>query len=77
MNVIYKSEHFWIVSYPALPGYELFDRDGMRMLFLHGAKASHFRRVMEEIPPDERDFEHVDAFLETYCKGESRPIVFH
>jgi hypothetical protein len=77
MNVIYSSDHFWILSYPAQQGFELFDKDSLRMLFLQGASAWHFRHAMEEIPEAERDEETIDAFLDDYCTGAAQPIVFH
>lgn len=77
MNVIYSSEHFWILAYPAQQGFELFDKESLRTLFLQGALASHFRQAMEEIPEAERDEETIDAFLDDYCTGTARPIVFH
>ncbi|HEX6734565.1 MAG TPA: DUF3567 family protein [Azonexus sp.] len=77
MNVIYSSEHFWILAYPAQQGFELFDKDGMRTLFLQGASAHHFCHAMEEIPEDERDIDTIDAFLDDYCSGAARPIVIH
>lgn len=77
MNVIYSSPHFWILAYPAQFGFELLDKDTMRTLFLQGASALHFREAMEGIPEDERDQETIDAFLDDYCRGSARPIVFH
>ena len=59
MNVIYSSEHFWILAFPAEQGFELFDKEMHRSLFLHGASASHFRQAMECIPAEERDEEHI------------------
>jgi len=76
MNVIYSSEHFWVFAYPAEHGFELLDKDGLRTLFLHGASARHFCHAMEEIPEAERDEETMDAFLDDYCAGAARPIVF-
>jgi len=77
MNVIYSSAHFWILAYPAQDGFELFDKSCLRTLFLQGPLASHFSHAMEEIPEDERDEETIDAFLDDYCCGSARPIVFH
>lgn len=77
MNVIYSSEHFWILAFPAEQGFELFDKEMHRSLFLHGASASHFRQAMECIPAEERDEEHIDEFLDDYCDGAANPIVFH
>jgi len=77
MNVIYSSDHFWILAYPAQQGFELFDKESLRILYLDGPSASHFRQAMEEIPEGERDEENIDAFLDDYCDGAARPIVFH
>lgn len=76
MNVIYSSEHFWIFAYPAQQGFELFDKECLRTLFLQGASAKHFTLAMEEIPEDERNEESIDAFLDDYCTGSAKPIVF-
>ncbi|MDP3537878.1 MAG: DUF3567 family protein [Azonexus sp.] len=77
MNVIYSSEHFWIFAYPAEQGFELLDKETLRTLFLQGPSARHFSDAMEEIPEDMRDEENIDAFLDDYCTGTARPIVFH
>ena len=77
MNVFYNSEHYSVLAYPRLMGFELLDKEGGRILFLHGAFAQHFRLAIEEIPEAERDEETIDAFLEHYCAGEAQPIVFH
>ena len=77
MNVFYNSEHYSVLVYPRLMGFELLDKSAGRILFLHGPHARHFRLAIEEIPEAERDEETIDAFLDGYCAGEARPIVFH
>lgn len=77
MNVVYNSEHYSVLAYPAQEGFELVDKETMRMLFLQGASALRFRNAINGIPEDERDEETVDAFLEDYCEGMAQPIVFH
>lgn len=77
MNVIYSSEHFWILAYPAELGVELFDRDTRRTLYLQGPLARHFRQAMADIPLDAQTEENIDAFIDDYCCGATRPIVFH
>lgn len=76
MNVVYSSDHYWILAYPGR-GLELFDKESLRTLFLQGPVANHFSAAMEEIPEGERDEETIDAFLDRYCDGAARPIVFH
>lgn len=75
MNVVYNSEHYSVLAYPSLQSFELVDKDGLRMMFLQGPMARHFRHAMEDIPEEDRDEETIDAFLDDYCAGAARPIV--
>ncbi len=77
MDVIYSSEQFCVLSYPSQQGFELFDKTACSSVYLDGAMAWHFRRSMEQIPAVSRDVEHVDAFLDEYCRGVCHPIAFH
>ena len=77
MNVVYNSDHYSVLAYPAQDGFELVDKTAGRMLFLQGPRALHVRAAIEEIPENERDEETIDAFLEDYCGDSARPIVFH
>jgi len=77
MNVVYNSDHYSVLSYPNLQSFELVDKDGLRMMFLQGPMASHFRLAIEGIPEEDRDEETIDAFLEDYCAGSARPILIH
>lgn len=77
MDLIYKSSSYCVLAYPAQQGFELFDKISFSSVYLDGASAWHFRRAMEAIPEEARDIEHVDAFLEEYCRGVCRPISFH
>lgn len=77
MNVVYNSDQYSVLAYPALESFELVDKTGHRILFLRGPQAWHFRAAIEEIPEEERDEETIDAFLDDYCADGARPIVFH
>lgn len=77
MNVVYNSDHYSVLSYPAQESFELVDKTGHRILYLEGPSAIHFRTAIEEIPEEERDEETIDAFLEDYCAETAQPIVFH
>ncbi|MBS1189055.1 MAG: hypothetical protein H6R10_847 [Rhodocyclaceae bacterium] len=77
MNVVYNSDHYSILAYPAQESFELLDKTGNRMLFLQGPSAMHFRAAIEEIPEDDRDEETIDAFLDDYCLESAQPIVIH
>lgn len=77
MNVVYNSEHFSILAYPAQQGFELVDKEASRTLFIQGEAAFRFRQAIDAIPEDERDEETIDGFIEEYCAGAARPIRFH
>ncbi|MCL2075795.1 MAG: DUF3567 domain-containing protein [Betaproteobacteria bacterium] len=78
MNVVYDSPQYSVFTYPQQEGFELLDKDAMRMLFLQGPFASHFRSAINGIPENERTIETIDAFLENYCMdGAAQPIVIH
>jgi len=76
MNVVYNSELYSVLAYPAQEGFEVVDKAGGRMLFIRGETAFFFRKAIDEIPEDERDEETIDDFLDSYCLG-ARPISFH
>ncbi|MBI2307501.1 MAG: DUF3567 family protein [Rhodocyclales bacterium] len=77
MNVVYNSEHFSILAYPAQEGFELVDKESSRTLFIQGEVAFRFRQAIDSIPEEERDEETIDGFIEHYCSGVARPIRFH
>jgi len=76
MNLVYNSAHYSVLAYPQEEGFELVDKEAMRMLFLQGPFAHHFSEAINGIPVEDRDEETIDAFLDDYCAGETRPIVF-
>jgi hypothetical protein len=77
MNIVYNSEHFSILAYPAQQGFELVDKEASRTLFIQGEVAFRFRQAIDSIPEEERDEETIDGFIEEYCEGVARPIRFH
>ncbi|MDR0529387.1 MAG: DUF3567 domain-containing protein [Zoogloeaceae bacterium] len=78
MNVVYNSPHYSVFSYPMQEGFELLDKDAMRIRFLQGVLARHFKSAISGIPEDERTEENIDAFLGNYCEGVvTQPISFH
>lgn len=77
MNIVYNSEHFSVLAYPAQQGFELVDKESQKTLFIQGEVARHFRHSIDAIPEDVRDEETIDGFLDAYCAGAARPIRFH
>ncbi len=76
MNVVYNSDHYSILAYPAQEGFEVVDKDANRALFIQGETAFRFRKAIDEIPEEDRDEETIDDFLDNYCVS-ARPFSFH
>lgn len=76
MNVVYNSDHYSILAYPAQEGFEVVDKDANRVLFIQGVTAFRFRKAIDEIPEEDRDEETIDDFLDNYCVS-ARPFSFH
>lgn len=77
MNVIYSSEHYYVVEYPAERAYELVDRCGARTMFFQGDIAARFMERMRSTVAEDDSFEHVDEFLEGFDALLDLPVVVH
>ena len=65
MNVIYNSENYYVVEYPAQHGYELVDKHAARGTYLHGDAADRFLESMKHAISEDASAEHVDEFLDS------------
>ena len=77
MNVVYNSTQYSIVAYPARQAFELVDKTGKRSLFVQGSVALGLREAIDSIPFEDRNEESIDALLDDYCVGATRPIAYH
>jgi hypothetical protein len=77
IRIVYNSQQYAIVAYPAHEALELVDKTCSRSLFVQGVVAGELRRAIESIPDEQRSEESVDALLDEYCAGSARPIVLH
>lgn len=77
MNVIYNSDNYYVVEYPAQHGYELVDKLAARSTFLHGASADTFLRSMKDAIAEDASAEHLDDFLDGFDGLFNLPVVFH
>jgi Protein of unknown function (DUF3567) len=77
MNVIYNSENYYVVEYPAEHGYELVDKHAARGTYLHGDAADRFLESMKHAISEDASAEHVDEFLDQFDVLLNQPVVFH
>ena len=77
MNVIYNSDNYYVVEYPAQHGYELVDKHAARGTFLQGDTAVKFLESMKIAIAEDASAEHVDDFLDQFDVLFNLPVVFH
>lgn len=77
MNIIYNSDNYYVVEYPAQHGYELVDKRAQRGTFFQGDVATRFAESMQEAVASEATVEHVDEFLGDFGVLLDQPLVYH
>ena len=77
MNIVYNSDNYSIVAYPARQAFELVDKQTSRSLFVQGSVATGLRESIDSIPYADRDYESIDSLLDDYCIGAMQPIAIH
>jgi hypothetical protein len=77
MNVIYNSDNYYVVEYPAEHGYELVDKHAARGGFLQGDAADKFLESMKTAIAEDASAEHLDDFLDRFDQLLNLPVVFH
>ncbi|HXV10353.1 MAG TPA: DUF3567 family protein [Burkholderiales bacterium] len=77
MNVIYNSDNYYVVEYPAQHGYELVDKRSQRGTFFQGDVAARFAQSMQEVVAEGATVENVDEFLGEFGVLLDLPVVYH
>jgi hypothetical protein len=77
MNIIYSSDNYYVVEYPAQHGFELVDKRTQRGTFFQGDVAERFAQSMQEAVSTEATTEHVDEFLGSFGVLLDSPVVYH
>ena len=77
MNIIYASDNYYVVEYPAQHGYELVDKRVQRGTFFQGDVADRFARSLQDTVAAEPSEERVDEFLGSFDILLNQPLVIH
>lgn len=77
MNVIYNSDNYYVVEYPAQHGYELVDKRSQRGTFFQGDVAARFAQSMQDVVTGGGTVENVDEFLGEFGVLLDLPVVYH
>lgn len=78
MNVIYESDNYCVVEYPAQHGYELVDKNTQRGTFFQGGVAERFAQRMRDVVAEENvTAERFEEFLEDFDVQMNQPVLYH
>ena len=78
MNVIYESDNYCVVEYPAQHGYELVDKNTQRGAFFQGGVAERFAQRMRDVVAEENvSAERFEEFLEDFDVQMNQPVLYH
>jgi hypothetical protein len=77
MNVIYDSDNYYVVEYPAHHAFELVDKRCARGTFFQGNVADRFAHAMQDAVDEEASSEHIDEFLDGFDLSLTQPVVIH
>ncbi len=77
MNIIYASDNYYVVEYPAQHGYELVDKRSKRGTFFQGDVAERFVQSLQAAAAEDASVERVDDFLESFDILLDQPLVVH
>jgi hypothetical protein len=77
MNVIYSSDSYYVVEYPAQHGYELVDKRTARGTFIQGDVADRFSLSLQAAVNEDASVERVDEFLSSFDVLLNQPLVAH
>ena len=77
MNIIYNSDNFYVVEYPAQNGYELVDKQAARGTYFQGDTAEKFAQSMKDAIAVDASADHVDEFLGNFDILFNLPVVYH
>ncbi|MGH8616877.1 MAG: BTH_I0359 family protein [Burkholderiales bacterium] len=77
MNIVYNSDNYYVVEYPAEAGYELVDKNTRRGTFFAGDVAVKFRQSMLEAAGETPEAETMDDFLSNFGTLINFPVTVH
>lgn len=77
MNIVYNSDNYYVVEYPAQHGFELVDKHSARSTFFQGDVADKFARSMRGAISEDATVEHIDEFLGSFKILLNLPVVYH
>ncbi len=77
MQIVYSSQHYHVVSYPDMEGYELVNKPAGAGAYINGTVASVFRENLEKVLAEDATVESIDEFLGGFDALMNQPTSIH
>lgn len=77
MQIVYSSQHYHVVSYPDVEGYELVNKPAGAGAYIHGSVATAFRENLEKVLAEDATVESIDEFLGGFDALMHQPTSVH
>ncbi len=77
MNVLYDSEQYYVIDFPAGGGVEIVDKGACRGGFLRGAAARRLRAYMADHEASGDEADAMDDMLGHYAALLTHPVMLH
>ena len=77
MQILYSSEHYQIVAYPGVDGYEVINKPAGVGTYLQGELAAAFRHSLAGVVAEDPTADSIDEFLGRFDALMNQPAVMH
>jgi hypothetical protein len=77
MQIVYDSQHYHVIEYTGIGGYELTNKSEHVCAYFHGPAAAAFRHNFAKVIAENPSTDSVDEYLGGFDSLMTLPIVLH
>jgi len=77
MQIVYDSQHYHVIEYTGIGGYELTNKSEHLCAYFHGPAAAAFRDNFAKVIAENPSIDSVDEYLGGFDSLMTLPIVLH
>jgi len=77
MQIVYDSQHYHVIEYTGIGGYELTNKSEHVCAYFHGSAAAAFRDNFAKVIAENPSIDSVDEYLGGFDSLMTLPIVLH
>jgi hypothetical protein len=77
MQIVYSSQHYQVVQYAGIEGYEVINKPAGVGTYLQGEVAAAFRQSLAKVVAEDPSVDSIDDFLGGFDALMNQPAVMH